>query len=134
MLEDICDGSQTHPKVNNRESCYKISDRIKQRKPEWKGALKYTRNVAKVLHKVFKTVVKEISQDLNLGESGSEISHLITEPRNFSEVTKLSDDINKPWLKATQFSISACQDFHQIEFLPCTHPCMELQVDLSLDI
>ena len=50
--------------------------------------------MGKGLHKVFKTVVKEISQDLPiLGESGSEVSHFIPEPRNFSEVTKLSDDI-----------------------------------------
>ena len=39
------------------------------------------------LHKVFKTVVKEISQEFPpLGESDSEVSHFITEPRNFSEV------------------------------------------------
>ena len=36
-----------------------------------------------------------------LGESGSEVSHSIPEPRNFSEVTKLSDNIKKTWLKAT---------------------------------
>ena len=36
-----------------------------------------------------------------LGESGSEVSHLIPEPRNFSEVNFVSDDINKPWPKAT---------------------------------
>ena len=36
-----------------------------------------------------------------LGESGSGVSHFIPEPINFSEVTKVSDDINKPWLKAT---------------------------------
>ena len=53
----------------------------------------------------FKTVVKEILQDLLLGESGSEVSHLIPEPRNFAEVTKLSDDIKKPWLKANQNEI-----------------------------
>ena len=48
--------------------------------------------MGKGLHKVFKTVVKEISQDLiPLGESGSEFSHFIPEPRNFSEVKKLSD-------------------------------------------
>ena len=34
MLEDICDGSQTHPNVNRRESHYKISDRIRQGKSE----------------------------------------------------------------------------------------------------
>ena len=54
------------------------------------------------LHKVFKTVVEDILQYLlPLGESGSEVSHFIPEPRNFSEVTKLSDGIKKPWLKAT---------------------------------
>ena len=37
----------------------------------------------------------------NFGESGSEVSHFIPEPRNFSEVTKLSENIRKPWLKAT---------------------------------
>ena len=34
-----------------------------------------------------------------LGESGSEVSYLIPEPMNFAEVTRLSDDINKTWLK-----------------------------------
>ena len=58
--------------------------------------------MGKFLHKVFKTVVKDISQELPpLGESGSEVSYFIPEPRNFAEVTKLSDDINKPWRKAT---------------------------------
>ena len=36
-----------------------------------------------------------------LGESGSEVSHFIPDPRNFSEVTKLSDSIKKPWLNET---------------------------------
>ena len=36
-----------------------------------------------------------------LGESGSEIFHFIPEPRNFDEVTKSSENIKKPWLKAT---------------------------------
>ena len=58
--------------------------------------------MGKGLHKVFNTVVKEISQELTpLGESGSKVSYFIPEPRNFSEVTKLSDNIKKPWLKAT---------------------------------
>ena len=42
MLEDICDGSQTHPNVNKREASYKIHDRIRQKKLEWKEALKAT--------------------------------------------------------------------------------------------
>ena len=36
-----------------------------------------------------------------MGESGSEVSHLIPEPRNFSEVKELSYNIKKTWLKAT---------------------------------
>ena len=56
----------------------------------------------KGLHKVFSTVVKYISQELTpLGESGSEVSHFIPEPRNFSEVIKLSENINRPWPKST---------------------------------
>ena len=47
--------------------------------------------MGKGLHKVFKAVINEISQVLPiLGESGSEISDFIPEPRNFAEVTKLS--------------------------------------------
>ena len=61
--------------------------------------------MGKILHKVIKTVVKEISQDLPLGESGSEISYFIPEPRKFAEVKKLSDDIKKPWLNITQKEI-----------------------------
>ena len=58
--------------------------------------------MGKGLHKLFKTVVKDISQELKaLGESGSEVSHIIPEPINFSEVKKWSENINKPWLKAT---------------------------------
>ena len=29
-LEEICGGSQSHPKVNKREAPYKIRDRIRQ--------------------------------------------------------------------------------------------------------
>ena len=37
--------------------------------------------MGKGLHKLFKTVVKEISQELTpLGETGSEVSHFIPEP------------------------------------------------------
>ena len=53
MLEDICDGSQTHPDVNRREACYKIRDRIRQRQSELKKVLKATRSMGKGLHKVF---------------------------------------------------------------------------------
>ena len=102
ILEDIRDGIQSHPGVNRRDAHYKIRDFIKVIQSEWKRALKATQNMDKVLHKFFKTVVKDIFQDLLLGESGSEVSHFIPEPKNFAEVTNLSDDIKKPWLKATQ--------------------------------
>ena len=64
MLEDIRDGSQSHPNVNRRESHNKVCNRIKQRQSEYKGEFKATRNMVKGLHKVFNTVVKVISQDL----------------------------------------------------------------------
>ena len=56
-------------------------------------------NMVKGLHKVFKTVLKEISQVLLLGESGSEVSHFVPEPRNFAEVTKFSNDIKETLAK-----------------------------------
>ena len=78
MLEDIRDGSQSHPDVNRRDARYKISDLIKQRHLEWKEALEHTRNMGKGSHKVFKTMVKYISQYLPpLGESISEVYHFI---------------------------------------------------------
>ena len=102
MLQDIRDGSQTHPNVNKREERYKIRDRIMQKELQRKGVLKATRNTGKVLHKVLSTIVKKIFQELaTFGESGSEVSHFIPEPRNFAEVTKPSENIRKPWLKAT---------------------------------
>ena len=58
MLHNICDGSQTHPNVNRRETRYKIRDHIRQRQSEWKGELKATQSMGKGLHKVFSTVVK----------------------------------------------------------------------------
>ena len=88
--------------------------------------------MGKVLHKVFSTVVQEIMQDLTpLGESGSEVSHFITEPRNFSEVTKLSENIKKPFIKETLKEIKNLiknQTFlieYKNEGEPVT-PCMDL--------
>ena len=101
-LHDIRDGNQTHPNIDKREAHLKIRDHIKQKKSEWKGALRATHKMGKGLHKVFSTIVSEISQELtNFGESVSEVSHFIPKPRNFAEVTKLSENIRKPWLKAT---------------------------------
>ena len=53
--------------------------------------------MVKGLHKVFKSAVNEILQVLPIwGESGSEVSYFIPEPRNFSEVTRFPNDIKKP--------------------------------------
>ena len=78
-----------------------------------------------------------------VGESGSEVYHLIPEPRNFAEVTKLSENIRKSWLKATLKEIKSLinnQTFlteDQKEGEPVT-PCMDvykanIQSDGSLD-
>ena len=80
---------------------------------------------------------------INFGESGSEVSHFIPEPRNFSEVTKLSENIRKLWLKATLKEINNLinnQNFlieDKKEGEPVT-PCMDvykakIQSDGSLD-
>ena len=93
---------------------------------------------------MFKTVVKYFSQYLPpLGESGSEFPHFIPEPRNFAEVTKLSYDINKPWIKETQKDIKNLINNHNspVEYPnksePVT-PCIDvykarIQSDGSLD-
>ena len=58
--------------------------------------------MGKGLQKVFKASVNEISQVLPIfGETRLEVSYFIPDNRNFSEVTRLSDDIKKPWLKET---------------------------------
>ena len=57
-------------------------------------------------HRMFKTSVNEITQNLPpLGKSGWEVFHLIPEPIKFSEVTKLSENKNKPRIKSTQKDI-----------------------------
>ena len=100
-LHDIRDGNQTHPNIDKREARLKMRNRIKQNKSQWKGALRATHKMGKGLHRVLSTIVSEISQELtNFGETGSEVSHFIPEPRNFAEVTILAENIRKPWLKA----------------------------------
>ena len=97
LLQDIRDGNRTHPEINKREARMAIRDRIKQSKLEWKGELRATDKMKKGLHRVFKAIVSEISQELsNFGESGSEVAHFIPEPRNFAEVTRLAENIIKP--------------------------------------
>ena len=101
-LHDIRDGNQTHPKIDKREARLAIRDRIKQNKSQREGALRATHKMGKGLHRVFSTIVSEISQELaNFGETGSEVSHFIPEPRNFAELKKLAENIRKTWLKAT---------------------------------
>ena len=131
-LHDIRDVNQTHLNIDKKEARCKIRDRVKQMQSEWKGALKAKRNMGKGLHKVFSNIVKEILQELtNLGESGSEVSHFILEPRNFAEVTKFSENIRKPLLKATLMEIKNLinnQTFlieDQEEGGPVT-PCMDV--------
>ena len=59
-LYDNCSGNQTHPNIDKREARLKILDCIKQKKSEWKGALRATHKMGKGLHKVLSTIVKEI--------------------------------------------------------------------------
>ena len=59
--------------------------------------------------------MKENPQDFPpLGEYGSEVSHFIPEPRNFSEVTKISDNIKNPGLKATMKEIKNLINHHNV--------------------
>ena len=51
-LHDIRDGNQTHLKINKREARMAIHDRIKQKKSQWKGALRATHKMGKVLRRV----------------------------------------------------------------------------------
>ena len=37
MLEDICDGSQYHTRINRGEARYKIRYPVKQKQAEWRG-------------------------------------------------------------------------------------------------
>ena len=71
-LHDIHDVNQNHPSIDKREARMAICDRIKQKKSQWKGALRATHKMVKGLHRVFSTIVSEISQELtNFGETGS---------------------------------------------------------------
>ena len=64
---------------------------FKKRQAEWKGVVLSTQNMVKGLHKAFKAVVNETSQELPIWcESSSEVSYFIPEPQNFAEVIRLS--------------------------------------------
>ena len=93
-LHDTRDGNQTHPSIDKREARLEIRDRIKQKKSQWKGALRATHKMGKGLHRVFSSIVSEISQELtNFRETGSEVAHFIPEPIKFAEVTRLAENL-----------------------------------------
>ena len=57
--------------------------------------------MVKGLNKVFKDVVNEPRNEFpTFVESVSEVSHFVPEPMKFAEVTRLSSDVKKAWLKA----------------------------------
>ena len=67
-----------------------------------KKTLLSMKNTGKGLQKYFKCVVNELSESLPImGKLGSEVSYFIPGPRNFSEVTRLSEETRKPWLNST---------------------------------
>ena len=101
-LEDIRYGSQIKSYINARDGRLKVWDHIKQMENERKGEEMSENSMGKGLHKVSKTVVNELKNAYTTsGESGSEVSQLIPEPRNFSEVTSLLEYFKNDWLKAT---------------------------------
>ena len=57
-LGEIRDGNHVHPINNAIYSRLKIHDHIRQAQIEWKGAELSVKVMGKVLHKVFKVVVK----------------------------------------------------------------------------
>ena len=59
MLEDIRDGSQSHPGITRIEAHYNMRDCIKRGQAERKGALLSTQNIGKGLQKLFKDVVND---------------------------------------------------------------------------
>ena len=63
---------------------------------EWKGSERSAKGMVKGLHKAFKAVVNELNNAFTtLVESGSDVSHFITEHRNFAEVSRLPPDTKK---------------------------------------
>ena len=102
ILEDICDGSQSHSSINRRDARYKIRDHVLKNQEKCKWALLWTQYMVKGSHKVFKAVCNGLSESIPIMvESGSGVFYFIPEPGNFAEVTRLSSDIRKLWLKTT---------------------------------
>ena len=56
-LHDIRDRNQTNPSIDKREARLSICVSIKQKKSQWKGALRATHKMGKGLHRVFSTIV-----------------------------------------------------------------------------
>ena len=89
-------------------------------------------NIGKGLHKLFKSVVNDISQVLPiLVESGSEVSYFIPYPRNFSEVSRFFYDKNKTWLKVSMREINNLINNHTFivqvsERGEPVHPCVDV--------
>ena len=59
--KDIWDVSQINPEINVRDAIFKIYDRIRQTKNQWKGAEISAKSMGKVLHKVLKDVINELN-------------------------------------------------------------------------
>ena len=56
--------------------------------------------MGKGLNNAFEDFENELNNSLpNLGESGSEVSRFISEPRNFAEVARSPADVKKSWLE-----------------------------------
>ena len=132
MLHDICDGSQTHPNVNKREARYKIRDHIRQRKPEWKGALKATRSMGKGLHKVFSTFVKDIFARIDtFGRIWFRSFSLHSRTKKLCWIKKIIREHKEPWLNETLKEINILINNQTIliedqnEGEPVT-PCMDV--------
>ena len=84
-LKEIRDRNYVHPNINARHSRLKIRDQIRKAQSEWKGAVLSSKSMVKISHKLFKVTVKKLNNSLPaLGESGSEVSYFIQEPRIFS--------------------------------------------------
>ena len=62
--------------------------------------------MGKGLQKVFNFTLKQLNNSLStLGESGSEVSHFISETRNFSEFTRLPTEVKDAWINSTMKEI-----------------------------
>ena len=79
-----------------------------------------------------KAFVNELKNSLpTFGYSGSEVSQIIPEPRNFAEVTRLPADFKKAWLKSTLKGINSLINSkaflidNQDKGYPVT-PCMDV--------